>query len=107
MRKPAITAHPHFCPSPNFRLVKRISESDDITESVFLSLRDDGLRVHFLGTFIWRRRKKRNRNKQKLARLIEIIISLNISTAGVNQTYISFNENHQCLYIFFDKFLFV
>lgn len=52
MRTPAITAHPHFCVSPNFRLVNRISESDDITESVFLSLRADGLRVHFFGIFI-------------------------------------------------------
>lgn len=40
--RPAITAQPHFWLSPNFRRVNRISESDDITESVFLSLRADG-----------------------------------------------------------------
>lgn len=58
MSKPAITAHPHFCVSPNFRRVNRISESDDITESVFLSLRADGWRAHFFDTFIYRKINK-------------------------------------------------
>lgn len=46
IKNPAITAQPHRWLSPNFRLVNRMSESVDITDSA-VRLRDDEWRLHF------------------------------------------------------------
>lgn len=54
IRKPAITAQPHFLLSPSFLLVNLISESEDSTESVLPWPVPSVWRLHFLCIFTYK-----------------------------------------------------